>query len=29
MGYGHTLLIARDDTEEDRKKLERLPEFAP
>lgn len=29
MGHGHTLLIARDDTEEDKKKLEQLPEYTP
>ncbi|GFS46697.1 protein RCC2 homolog [Nephila pilipes] len=28
-GYGHTLLIARDDTEEDRNKLNQLPEYTP
>ncbi|KAG8184539.1 hypothetical protein JTE90_012628 [Oedothorax gibbosus] len=28
-GYGHTLLIAKNDTEEDRKKLNQFPEFTP
>ncbi|KFM78642.1 Protein RCC2-like protein, partial [Stegodyphus mimosarum] len=28
-GYGHTLLIARDDSEEDRNKLNQLPEYTP
>lgn len=29
MGHGHTLLIARDETDEDKKKLEQLPEYSP
>lgn len=28
-GYGHTLFIAQDDTEEDRAKLNKFPEFTP
>ncbi|XP_023210764.1 protein RCC2 homolog [Centruroides sculpturatus] len=28
-GYGHTLFVARDDTEEDREKLNKLPDYAP
>ncbi|XP_054719884.1 protein RCC2 homolog [Uloborus diversus] len=28
-GHGHTLLIARDETEEDKNKLNQLPEFTP
>ncbi|GBN14918.1 Protein RCC2 [Araneus ventricosus] len=28
-GYGHTLFIARDDTEEERNKINQLPEYTP
>ncbi|XP_015912785.2 protein RCC2 homolog [Parasteatoda tepidariorum] len=28
-GYGHTLLIARDEAEEDQKELNKLPEYSP
>ena len=28
-GYGHTLMIARDDSDEDKAKIEKLPEFVP
>lgn len=29
MGHGHTLYVARDETEEDKKKIEKLPEYTP
>ena len=28
-GYGHTLMLARNDTEDDEKALSTLPEFTP
>lgn len=28
-GYGHTLMLARNDNEEDAKNLETLPDFTP
>lgn len=28
-GWGHTLLLARTDSEEDRAKLDKLPDYVP
>ena len=28
-GFGHTLLLARNDTEEEKSKIEELPEYQP